>query len=250
LPYSQTDSVVGVWMINMISGMRHMIAVIRKRICCACGCRSFCTFHALYRFIHWSLSSLANKTYPLARHDKTVWQERDCDRALVAGQPTKVRAALCQIKGDWSECCSRFGFPNGASVTRPCFLCAAGPDDMFSVQGVSPISLPWHINTPDSYFTAVSRCELVVTISGAQHHRLKTLLQYDNRPYGAGGLAVFGTQGLGELPLLVGAIVSHKRSNNIVLSSRAGAIAIITFIIFPCGLGRTGGGYQFCWPWP
>jgi hypothetical protein len=250
LPYSQTDSVVGVWMINMISGMRHMIAVIRKRICCACGCRSFCTFHALYRFIHWSLSSLANKTHPLTRHDNTVWQERDCDRALVAGQPTRVRAALCQIKGDWAEFCSRFGFPNWASSTRPCFLCAAGPDEMYSVQGVSPISLPWHLNTPESYFTAVARCELVVTISAAQHHRLKTLLQYDNRQYGAGGLAVFGTQGLEELPLLVGAILSHKRSNNIVLSSRDGAIASITFIIFPCGLGSTGGGYQFCWPWP
>ncbi len=179
LPYSQTDGVVGVWLINMSSGMRHMVAVIRKRICCKCGCRSFCTFHALYRFIHWSLSALADTTNPERRHDSQPWQERDAHRALVAAQPTRLRAALCQIKGDWSEFCSRFGFPNWQSNMRPCFLCNAGPGQLWNIRGVSPISLPWCLNDPAAYFTAIERCELTAVINEDQYSRLRALLKYE-----------------------------------------------------------------------
>ena len=204
LPYSHTDSVVGVWLINMISGMRHMVAVIRKRICCKCGCRSFCTFNALHRFIHWSLSALADKMYPQRRHDQLPWQERDAHRASVAGQPTRLRAALCQIKGDWSEFCSRFGLPNWQSNMRPCFLCNASPDQLFSIRGVSPISLPWCLNDPAAYFTAIARCEITVVINAVQYSRLRALMKYDKRAIGSGGLALTSIQGIEDLNLLPG----------------------------------------------
>ena len=142
LPYSHTDAVVGVWLINLVTGMRHMISIIRKRICCKCGCRSFCTFEALYKFINWSLVAFAAKTWPQERHDETPWQDRDSHRSESAGKALTVRGALIQIKGDWSEFCSRLGFPNWASNVRPCFLCASRPTDMFVVRGVSTDSLP------------------------------------------------------------------------------------------------------------
>ena len=39
VPYSQSDSVIGVWIVNLINGQRNLIAVIRKKRSCDCGCR-------------------------------------------------------------------------------------------------------------------------------------------------------------------------------------------------------------------
>ena len=43
VPYSLTDSVIGFWVHNLISGMRYLIGIIRKRNICQCGCRGWCT---------------------------------------------------------------------------------------------------------------------------------------------------------------------------------------------------------------
>eukprot|EP00969_Alexandrium_andersonii_P336303 14865322-Alexandrium_andersonii.AAC.1 len=37
VPYSGVDSVVGLWLVNMISGSRRVIGLVRKRIVCRCG---------------------------------------------------------------------------------------------------------------------------------------------------------------------------------------------------------------------
>ena len=39
LPYSQVDSVPEVWVINLVTGARHIMLLLRKRMACACGCR-------------------------------------------------------------------------------------------------------------------------------------------------------------------------------------------------------------------
>ena len=39
--YSHTDSVLGVWAINMISQNRHVVALIRKRQMCQGGCQGW-----------------------------------------------------------------------------------------------------------------------------------------------------------------------------------------------------------------
>ena len=44
LPYSLTDSVLGVWLVNLVSEKRHLIAVLRKRVVCQCGCRGWCSY--------------------------------------------------------------------------------------------------------------------------------------------------------------------------------------------------------------
>ena len=51
VPYSHTDSVLGVWLENVVDGRRVLVAVIRKRLCCRCGCRHWCSLDALFRFL-------------------------------------------------------------------------------------------------------------------------------------------------------------------------------------------------------
>eukprot|EP00969_Alexandrium_andersonii_P153658 6794654-Alexandrium_andersonii.AAC.1 len=39
--YSQTDSAVGIWLVNLVSNARHMVGLVRKSITCKCGCRGW-----------------------------------------------------------------------------------------------------------------------------------------------------------------------------------------------------------------
>jgi hypothetical protein len=51
VPYSHTDSVIGVWICNLLTGVRHLSLVVRKRLVCKCGCRSWCSFFSSVLFL-------------------------------------------------------------------------------------------------------------------------------------------------------------------------------------------------------
>jgi hypothetical protein len=58
VPYSQVDSVLGVWLFNIATGARHLCALVRKRAACKCGCRGGCTYWGLMH-----LATLVPKSY-------------------------------------------------------------------------------------------------------------------------------------------------------------------------------------------
>ena len=196
LPYSQTDSVVGVWIINMISSRRHLVALVRKRLTCKCGCRGQCTWDAVNETLAWSLRSLASNTFPGARADGKIWHNRDENRQLRAGSTGQIRAAIVQIKGDWAELCSRLGYPTWSSKSRPCFLCNSQPEELGKVTGCSLFNFPHRLNSSDDYKSAISRCTFDVSVSEAQHRHLRLALRYDKRKEGARGLALASITGL------------------------------------------------------
>ena len=61
--YSHTDSVLGVWAINMISQKRHVVALMRKRQMCKCGCQGWCSQFPLMTLLRWSLEAMADGRY-------------------------------------------------------------------------------------------------------------------------------------------------------------------------------------------
>ena len=150
VPYSQTDSVIGIWLISMLTGTRYMIGVVRKRVLCQCGCRGRDTFHPILSFLRWSLRCCAEGKYPDCRHDGSPFTATDAQRAALAGRPLQFKAAVVHLKGDWVEFCERYGFPTYASSLRPCFCCAAAPGaEMYSPVGVSMVETVWHNNTAE-----------------------------------------------------------------------------------------------------
>lgn len=48
VPYSLTDSVIGVWLINLLTQRRHIVAVVRKRLLCKCGCKGWDTTFPIF----------------------------------------------------------------------------------------------------------------------------------------------------------------------------------------------------------
>ena len=205
VPYSQTDSAVGVWLINLVTGSRHMIALIRKRITCKCGCRGWDTFFPLFQYLAWALRVMAEGVFPATRHDGTAWGHSDANRQHAVGRTLRAKAVLLHIKGDWVEFCQQFGFPTWSSGFRPCFCCAASGDRMYTPIGLSVVALPWYINTDEDYDRACKRCEHYVVLSAHQHAYINTLLWYDKRERGNHGRCLANDPvGAPELGLRVG----------------------------------------------
>jgi hypothetical protein len=202
VPYSLTDTVVGVWLINLIDDSRHIIAIIRKRVTCRCGCRGWCTFYPFMLWLHYCFSCLAEGLFPQSRHDAKPWSKQDATRAMSAGSPLGCRGILLQLRGDWAEFCERLGYPNWRSFTRPCICCSSTPDALYTVQGVSLVDSPWHDNLEQDYADSCTRCEIKVIVTHVSVRQIRLLLRYDKRRAGALGRAL--TRPFPELNLLLG----------------------------------------------
>ena len=68
-------SVLGIWVINTLSQMRHLCVVFRLNSLCVCGCKGWCTFFTLLNYIRWSLDSAAEGVHPLRRWDNSPWHQ-------------------------------------------------------------------------------------------------------------------------------------------------------------------------------
>ena len=98
--YSQVDSVLAVWAYSLVTGRRHLLALVRKKHVCQCGCRGWCTYWCVLTWLHWSCRTLHQGEYPTSRHDGAPWQEgRDSERETQAGQPMPYKACLVFHQG-------------------------------------------------------------------------------------------------------------------------------------------------------
>ena len=129
---SKKDSVLAVTVQNLWSGKRFLVAGIRKKKVCRCGCRGFCTFFQLFTWMAWSLKALHAGKMPGARHDGTDWTAGDAERSAKAGSAMKCPALLVQLRADWAELVQILAAPAWRSVNNPCFLCQASRANMWS----------------------------------------------------------------------------------------------------------------------
>ena len=189
VPYSNTDTVIGFWAINEVSGSRHLLAIVRKALLCDCGCRGWCSLNSVFQVFAWSFKCMARGQYPAQRHDSTDF-EGGSWRQGVAGSTLGVFGCLLYIKGDWAEFCSTFGFPTWRDGLRPCFKCIACPDNMYNVVGITPIALPWACNAASDYGDACKRCEIIIILDRTLHREICNALFYDARDDGARGRAL------------------------------------------------------------
>ena len=190
VPYSQTDSVVGIWLVNILTERRYIYAVYRKRNLCKCGCKGWCSFYVLFFVLTWSLRACARRRRPEQRHDQQPWRVTDEGRAAEGGKQLPIRVAVVYIKGDWSEYCSSLGLPNWRDALRPCFSCNGFGPDLFDPAGCSHDELRWLRNQPGDYEVACRRCELTRVVTPATFRKFVDKLKYDKSDKGARGRAL------------------------------------------------------------
>jgi len=191
VPWSQTDSVLGFWLVCLISGRRYLYAMLRKQHACRCGCKGWCSLDPIFKFSKWSIEALANGIFPSARHDGSEWRPTDAARRGRAGQPMKLACACLYIKGDWSEFSGTLGLPSWQDALRPCYLCNASGIDMFVASGNSDASLRWRENDLGDYESACNRCMITVRLrNDQQRDAVAAKLRYDKRANGSKGRAL------------------------------------------------------------
>ena len=192
VPYSHTDSIIGFWLENILSTRRYLCCVLRKRTCCKCGCRGWCSFHAVFSFLAWSLGALARGVHPERRHDGNAWAPSDAKRELFSGVQMGTRAIVIYIKGDWAEYSNTLGLPAWTDSLRPCFQCVACGPEMHVPHGNSPVGLRWACNREEDYGQACARCEIQVPLTHANRDAIieDGGLRYDKRADGSKGRAL------------------------------------------------------------
>jgi hypothetical protein len=162
--YSNTDTVLGLWLVNLVTNVRYCMATIRKRMLCQCGCRGWCSFYVIFRYIAWIIVALRRGMHPTDRHDQSAWRASDHKRAALAGNAIP-KCACIYIKGDWCEYAGPIGFANWQDALRPCFECNCFGLDMYCSAGNSIRSLRWRPNGEHDYDDACSACEVIVLVS-------------------------------------------------------------------------------------
>jgi len=172
VPYTLTDTVVAIWLINLVTGARHVAALVRKSIVCECGCRGRCTFWPILRFLLWSIRVMSQGFFPDHRHDEPIFRSSESFRQELAGKPLGYTAAVVWLKGDWAEFCERYGFPGHRSNLRPCFCCNVWREILYDASGVSLLDCPWVENTDADYSSAADLCERTVTLGQAEWQML------------------------------------------------------------------------------
>ena len=192
VPYSNTDSVVGVWVENIATGSRGIVATVRKNSVCACGCKGRCTYWHVMRMLEWSFGCLADGRHPTAMPDGSDFLASDHRRGVLSGTALKFKAAMVYFKGDWAEYCERLGFPTSAHNLRPCFQCSTPPgeamyDPVNASLGGSPA---WHLNDDADFQRAMEECEIDVVLTRELRDKIAASLRFDKRQNGSHGRAL------------------------------------------------------------
>ena len=191
VPFSRRDSCLGIFVYNVFSGVRHLVAVFKKSELCQCGCRGWCSLYLVFLFTDWSLQSMARGKHPFRRHDGAAWREGDEARASQEGMDLGVRAIVIWVKGDWAEYSSTLGLPSATHNTSPCPWCFCTKEDRFSVEGYTAETTTCALKQFEHYEAACDACEVLVTIRTAtQARRLQAALRFDNRRGGTRGRIV------------------------------------------------------------
>ena len=187
VPYSNTDSVLGLWGVDLLTQRRFLFGTLRKRHLCRCGCKGWCTYYVVHLIAAWSVEAMAAGKWPAQRHDGSDFTFSDRHRARRAGQPFRTKVAVLYLKGDWAEYSHTLGLPTWQDGLRPCMKCAGCGLDLYIAAGNAQGCLRWRCNAAGDYEMAASRSEIKVTLANrAEVDQIARLLFYDKRKKGGG----------------------------------------------------------------
>ena len=97
--FAKRNSLLVFTTLMLTSGTKHLALAIRKSSMWDCGCGGWCTLFPLYRFVLWSLVSLASSNNPASRHDGSPWITSDDQRKRLSGTDMAFKPSSRISKG-------------------------------------------------------------------------------------------------------------------------------------------------------
>ena len=151
VPPSRKETFLAIYVYLLCTGTRHLVCLILKSMMCACGCRGYCTLYPIYVFIRWCLHAGKFGIMPEHRHDKLPWRDTDIERARSAGEMLRVILANLDIKGDWADWATNWGFPSWSHTFSPCLFCDCPQSLLRTFPARIGGKLPYKLITNEAY---------------------------------------------------------------------------------------------------
>ena len=152
-------------------------------------------------FFAYSFEAAADGIRPHARWDGSPWPGESQLGALALSSPRlQARYIVSQVKGDWSEYASTFGFPTWSAHNVPCLYCKSSLPTMHMYDEVNVDGHGWGDLPPGWYDRACKDCEIEVNVAS---ERIRTLilvdggLHFDTRKLAIGQIVKRGVAALG-----------------------------------------------------
>ena len=130
-------------------------------------------------FDHW-LQARGPPSVTTARRGKWVTKSGHA--------PLASKAAVCHLRGDWSEFANTCGFPTWASQTDPCFVCYCARRNWRTLDGINMLEWSWSKKTTDMYLAVctANECRVIVDTPTVRALIARSL-EYDKDQRGAQG---------------------------------------------------------------
>ena len=188
----RSESVLGLWAENIISGRRHYICGIKQADICSCGCRGWCTLQPVLQRIEWFFYGLQSGAVPKSHPDGSPYEPAD-PTAMRAGARLSRPAVLVWIKGDWAEHVHSLGLSSWSAVHAPCQFCKWGRDDISEKGHLMCKRFPeWPLRVGGDYEAACRACEVDVNIrSKPDAVQLALALKWTKNKNHIGGLVCY-----------------------------------------------------------
>jgi hypothetical protein len=203
VPFQKRDGVLAFYVYNLISGVRHLLLVLRKSQMCKCSCGGWCSLFAAWAWIRWSVLALSLGVFPKTKHNGHPFNDVEDQTRASHGGKKMIKGAVVMIKADWLEYTSSCGLPYWSNVMHPCFCCHATRDQMQSLGQFNALTPPFPEKTGFQYEEACGFCEQWVTLKDKRQHQIVLgALFYDKRKHGDHGRCL--SRDIADLQLLQG----------------------------------------------
>ena len=181
--FSKTDGFIGFWIVDIVCRVHTLVAALRKRWLCRCGCKGWCSVFAVLDFLRWSFTCASAAINPATKWNGDPWPPGSIGFKL-ANAAMKFKVAITRLKGDWMEWATTFGLSSWSSVLYACCLCHCDLESMHDGYIAGDPSTFASI-TPLDYEEACTRCEQIRWIASEQQHAsLRAVLKFDEKKKG------------------------------------------------------------------
>ena len=164
---SQARTVLGFWIINLITGARYYFGGIRSNEFCRCGCRGWCTVWCVLRALAYALHANASGQRPSRTSSGALLAESDALAIMrnKKGVNLSYTGAVSVMKQDHGEVSHTYGLPCVTSTHHGCPFCTCTKHDMHTMYARAHFGqCPFHCRTADDYEKDCQRLEVDIVL--------------------------------------------------------------------------------------
>ena len=155
----RSDTTLGVWLTNLLTGSRYLVACVRDSDTCDCGCRGWCTIWPILNYVRWMLLGMQDHCRPANWVDGTQYDG--------AGARLSFNACLVWVKGDMAEHSKTLGLASHSQFHAPCVYCTQIKPELHVLSDTfsDAEGCPWELRSHQGYFDDCSKCEIYMVVT-------------------------------------------------------------------------------------